>query len=74
MVVERTAKAKVMSAPALHRRYDTMKITLLNVTIDRILAVRSGAPSEVLFIIDVSPGQKCIVSTGNNMSVYGQNS
>lgn len=66
MVVERTAKAKVMSAPALHRRYDTMKITLLNVTIDRILAVRSRAPSEVLLIIDVSPGQKRIVPRGKN--------
>ena len=69
VVVERAAKAEVVSAPALYRRHNPGEVTLFDGAIDGILAIRSWTPLKVLLVIDVGSGQKRLISAKNKMKV-----
>ena len=62
MIVCGTTEAEGVLACANHSRYDLTKISLLDAAINRIRAVRRGAPFEVLFVIDVGTGEELFIS------------
>ena len=57
MLIKRASEAKAVGADALNRRDNLIKLSLLNSAFNGIFTVRSGAPFQILLIIDISSGK-----------------
>jgi hypothetical protein len=62
MVVVRASKAKVVPTFTVYGWDDSRKFPIFYGAFDGELAVRCGAPPEVLLIIDVGSGEQFLIS------------
>jgi hypothetical protein len=62
MVGERTSEAEVVSTVAVYRRYHPCKVLVLNRALDSVFAIGSGAPLQVLSVVDVGPCEENLIS------------
>ena len=62
MVVGTAAEAEVVAAGTYHRWNDFVELFMRNSTVDYILAVRSGAPPQILLVFDVCSVEELVIS------------
>jgi hypothetical protein len=62
VVGQSATKAKHMAAVAVNGRHNLVKVLALDAALHSIFAVWSGAPLQVLFIVDVRSCEECVVS------------
>lgn len=62
MVVQRTAKAKGVSTIAVYGRYNPCKLLALHRAFNSVFTVGSGAPFQVLFVVDVGSCEEGVIS------------
>ena len=62
MVVQGTTETKAVLTSARYRRYDSVKLSLLNPTLDSVLAIRSRTPLQIVFVVDIGTGEKDLIS------------
>jgi hypothetical protein len=65
MVVERAAEAKLVFAKAAYCWYDAAEIAGFDRTVDSVLAVGCRAPTKVILIIHIRPGEKRAIPMGS---------
>jgi hypothetical protein len=54
-----------MLAVAHHRRYDAAEISLLNATLDSVLAVRGRTPLKIFLVVHVCAHEEFVIATLN---------
>lgn len=62
MVGERTSKAKVVSAVAVYGRHYLCEVLALNRALNSVFAIGSGAPFQILSVVDVGSCEEDLVS------------
>jgi hypothetical protein len=64
VVCQRAPKAEPMLAVAHHRRYDAAEISLLNATLDSVLAVRGRTPLKIFLVVHVCAHEEFVIAIG----------
>ncbi len=62
MVVQGTTETKAVLTCTRYRRYYSVELSLLNPTLDSVLAIRRGAPLQIVFVVDIGTGEKNLIS------------
>jgi hypothetical protein len=57
VIVERATEAEMVTTVTIHRWNDTGKVTVLDLTVDRIYTVWCGTPFEVFEVIDIGSSE-----------------
>lgn len=61
MVVQRTAKTKVVTAVTMYSGYYFVQVLALDWTLNSVFTIGCGAPFEVLAIVDVGSSEERLV-------------
>lgn len=62
MVIQGTAETEAVFASTMDSGYRPIEIAGFDRTIDSIFAVRRRTPFEVLFVVNICPSQKTLIS------------
>ena len=62
MVVQGTTETKAVLTGAGYRGYYSVELSLLNPTLDSVLAIRRRTPLQIVFVVDIGTREKNLIS------------
>ena len=62
MVVQSTTETEAVLTSARYRRYYSVELSLLNPTLDGVLAIRRRTPFQIIFIVDIGTSKEDLIS------------
>lgn len=62
MVVQGTTETKAVLTSTGYRRYYSVELSLLNATLDSVLAIRRRTPLQIVFVVNIGTGEKDLIS------------